>query len=151
MAYTREVRVFEETDGAEVGEVWFGEDTLERMCELGAEVTAADGAREAAGLAAPDQPWRVLDVGCGNGLLLPFVSSAAARPVSYRGIDVSPRMVELARRSHGRPGASFECESFATASANGRQYDAICFNGSLQFFKSVAATLEQASRRSLPY
>lgn len=33
-AYIREVAVFEESGGQDVGEVWFGDDTLERVCEV---------------------------------------------------------------------------------------------------------------------
>jgi len=95
-AYTREVRVFEETDGAEVGEVWFGEDTLERMCELVAEVTSAEGAREAAGLLSPDQPWRVLDVGCGNATTMVALTQDGFTQIL--GTDYSPQSVDLSRR-----------------------------------------------------
>ena len=44
---------------------------------------------------------RVLEIGCGSGGLL-----AALRPSYGVGVDVSPRMVELARSLH--PGLRFE-------------------------------------------
>ena len=45
----------------------------------------------------------ILDVGCGTGLLLPFLTTLGAPPQRYRGIDLSPRMVEVAQRVHALP------------------------------------------------
>jgi len=45
----------------------------------------------------------VADVGCGTGRLLPFL---AAHGVAPRGVDLSPGMIEVARRD--QPGFSFE-------------------------------------------
>jgi SAM-dependent methyltransferase len=45
----------------------------------------------------------VADVGCGTGRLLPYLAS---RGLSPRGVDLSPGMVEVARREH--PGFAYE-------------------------------------------
>lgn len=42
---------------------------------------------------------RILDVGCGQGVLAPHIASAGA---SYTGVDASPRLVRLAQQRHGR-------------------------------------------------
>jgi SAM-dependent methyltransferase len=60
------------------------------MLDLFAEVTLAVGAE-------------VADVGCGTGRLLPYLAS---RGLSPRGVDLSPRMVEVARREN--PGFAYE-------------------------------------------
>jgi SAM-dependent methyltransferase len=60
------------------------------MLDLFAEMTLAVGTE-------------VADVGCGTGRLLPYL---AGRGLSPRGVDLSPGMVEVARREH--PG--FACE-----------------------------------------
>ncbi len=60
------------------------------MLDLFAEMTLAVGAE-------------VADVGCGTGRLLPYLAS---RGLSPRGVDLSPRMVEVAQREN--PG--FACE-----------------------------------------
>ncbi|GIJ24217.1 class I SAM-dependent methyltransferase [Micromonospora lutea] len=60
------------------------------MLDLFAEMTLAVG---------PE----VADVGCGTGRLLPYL---AARGLSPRGIDLSPGMVEVARREN--PGFVYE-------------------------------------------
>ncbi len=44
---------------------------------------------------------RVLDVGCGQGVLAPHLAAAGAVCV---GVDASPAMVAIARRRHGREG-----------------------------------------------
>uniref|UniRef100_A0A7S0Q0Z8 Methyltransferase domain-containing protein n=1 Tax=Coccolithus braarudii TaxID=221442 RepID=A0A7S0Q0Z8_9EUKA len=105
-------------------------------------------ARAACGDTNP-QP-RVLDVGCGNGLLLPFVSACGASASDYYGIDLSARMIEVASSSHSESGASFEDVSFddfalRAASDSDARYDAIVFNGALQFFSDPAATIVRAA------
>jgi ubiquinone/menaquinone biosynthesis C-methylase UbiE len=45
----------------------------------------------------------VADVGCGTGRLIPYL---AGRGLAPRGVDLSPGMVEVARRDH--PGFGFE-------------------------------------------
>jgi len=70
---------------------------------------------------------RVLDLGCGQGLLEALIGSAAEdprawpagwppapAPRSVRGIDLAKRDIERARHAAGR-GASFECADIRTA------------------------------------
>lgn len=51
---------------------------------------------------APGQ--RLLDFGCGNGRLVPFVGG-----VTYIGVDNNESYIEDARRTYGSPNASFIC------------------------------------------
>jgi len=88
----------------------------------------------------------ILDVGCGNGLLLPFLTELGLEGTSYRGIDVSSRMVDLAERAHGATGATFAATSFAEEAARGGKHDSIVFNGVLQFFDDQSETLLQAAK-----
>jgi len=60
------------------------------MLDLFAEMTSAVGTD-------------VADVGCGTGRLLPYL---AGRGLAPRGVDLSPGMVEVARREH--PGYPYE-------------------------------------------
>jgi SAM-dependent methyltransferase len=60
------------------------------MLDLFAELTRAVGVE-------------VADVGCGTGRLLPYL---AGRGLSPRGVDLSPGMVETAKREH--PGFAYE-------------------------------------------
>ena len=85
-----------------------------------------------------------LDVGCGNGLLLPFLAACGAPPDKYRGIDLSGRMIQVAQRALERKvaadptyaGATFDELNFKDLVAEGGdRYDAIYFNAALQFLK----------------
>ncbi|GAA2873760.1 methyltransferase [Actinoplanes cyaneus] len=60
------------------------------VLDLFAEVTLAVGTE-------------VADVGCGTGRLLPYLAS---RGLSPRGVDLSPKMIEVARRDN--PGFPYE-------------------------------------------
>ena len=69
-----------------------------------------------------------------------------APPQRYRGIDLSPRMVEVAQRVHALPayeGATFEDVGFDSLASEAEPllYDAIFFNAALQFFPDPSAAL----------
>lgn len=53
----------------------------------------------------------VLDVGCGRGDLLAYLSKHGAAPKNYSGMDIVDKMVEIAQQLH--PGASFTCGDFS--------------------------------------
>lgn len=102
-------------------------------------------------------PSRFLDVGCGTGLLLPFAVASGVPAAAYRGVDLSSRMVEVARQAHGDgalAAAAFDDRSFADvlaeevaagAGAEGGRHDVVLFNAALQFFADPVATLQQAA------
>ena len=93
----------------------------------------------------------VLDVGCGNGLLLPFLVACGAPAAKYRGIDVSEGMIGRAQAAHSdQPEATFDALSFGEVveevDATPRAYDTIYFNGALQFFEDSVFTIAGAAR-----
>lgn len=84
-----------------------------------------------------DSSLRILDIGCGDATILPFLSKAGASTKLYTGVDVSKRMIEKARRKF--PQANFINMNFADGGDNissilGGPFDCIIFNGSIQFF-----------------
>ncbi|MEV7230986.1 MULTISPECIES: class I SAM-dependent methyltransferase [Polymorphospora] len=94
-----DARTEELRDAHDVLSEWYAENLVgvlesmpvERaMLDLFAEMTLVVGAE-------------VADVGCGTGRLLPYLAS---RGLSPRGVDLSPNMVEVARRQH--PGFAYE-------------------------------------------
>ena len=88
------------------------------------------------------EPWSVLDVGCGDGAALPHLLTAGADEGSYRGIDLSSKMLKRARSLH--PKADFEQIAFEDVDLS-RRFCAILFNGSLQFFADLSVVLKRAS------
>jgi SAM-dependent methyltransferase len=72
---------------------WVGEEGSEHHREL-----AIPAVMDALGLAAGE---RVLDIGCGPGVLSQYVARAGA---SYVGVDASPRLLDYARKTHGSRG-----------------------------------------------
>lgn len=81
--YGREVANFEET--GDEGEIWFGEDSVEKMIDWALEHVPASS-----------DP-RILDIGSGNGTLLFALRDAGYAAPYMSGIDYSPDAVELAR------------------------------------------------------
>ena len=101
----------------------------------------------------PRDGEEILDVGAGQGVLAPAVVRAGAR---YTGVDASPRLIDAARRRHGRAGR-FEVGDARRLSAvkDLRQggYDAAAFVLSIQdmdplepVFDSLDWALRPASR-----
>lgn len=79
---------------------------------------------------APDE--EILDVGCGQGVLAPYI---AANGAHYTGIDASPRLVGIARVRHGAHGLFFvgDARSLgATRGLRGGAFDAAAFVLSIQ-------------------
>ena len=69
---------------------------------------------------------RILDLGCGTGLLL----SQLERHVSYVGIDISPTAIGEAERRHGAwPNASFHAASFREWTCPLRDLDCLVWAG----------------------
>lgn len=81
---------------------------------------------------------RVLDLGCGTGHLL-----AALEPSRGVGVDLSPRMVEVARQAH--PGLEFvvgDAEDGAFVDALGGPFDVIVLSDTIGTMEDCQATLE---------
>ncbi|KAH9945188.1 S-adenosyl-L-methionine-dependent methyltransferase [Epithele typhae] len=81
--YSRELSNFH--DIGDEGEVWFGEDSVEKMVDWTLENVPADPAPH------------ILEVGTGNGNLLFALCEAGYPPEKMSGIDYSMDAVELAR------------------------------------------------------
>jgi SAM-dependent methyltransferase len=95
----------------------------------------------------------VLDIGCGQGVLAPYV---AARGASYTGVDASARLIALAKRRHTRSGKFFVADAARLAHATAlpaSSFDACVFLLSIQdmapleeIIASAAAMLNEMGR-----
>ncbi|MDQ3116812.1 MAG: class I SAM-dependent methyltransferase [Verrucomicrobiota bacterium] len=72
------------------------EEGFEARYRVYLEVIRGSAAREECSL---------LDVGCGTARLLDLIKSLGRDEISYRGVDLSPKLLEAARKKH--PGADF--------------------------------------------
>ncbi|MDQ3199941.1 MAG: class I SAM-dependent methyltransferase [Verrucomicrobiota bacterium] len=57
--------------------------------------------------AAAREKCTLLDIGCGTARLLDLIEASGRKEIVYRGIDLSPRLIEAARGKH--PQADFLC------------------------------------------
>lgn len=73
---------------------------------------------------------QLLDLGCGPGLLLDFLAATgAADRISYHGIDLSSRMIEVARQRW--PRHEFSCRDIIAAPLPEQSVDVVIMNGVL--------------------
>ncbi|KAJ3291181.1 Methyltransferase-like protein 10 [Borealophlyctis nickersoniae] len=80
-AYTREVQNFD--DHGDIGEIWFGEDSVEKMVDWTVDNY-------------PSKSSSIIDLGCGNGHLL--LELASLGYTTLTGIDYSPAAITLASK-----------------------------------------------------
>ena len=101
----------------------------------------------------PRDGEEILDVGAGQGVLAPAVIRSGAR---YTGVDASPRLIEAARRRHGRAGRFLVGDARRLSEVKDVRrsgYDAAAFVLSIQdmdplepVFESLDWALRPASR-----
>jgi predicted TPR repeat methyltransferase len=91
-------------------------------------------------LGPPDGSRRVLDAGCGTGLAVPWLRPHAAR---LTGVDLSPRMLELAR-ARGGYDELVEGELTAFLRANPGAFDVVASVDTLIYFGDLAPPLAAA-------
>jgi O-antigen/teichoic acid export membrane protein/SAM-dependent methyltransferase len=72
---------------------------------------------------------RVLEIGCGDGELFPFLEIPAE---NYKGIDFTPQFIERFQAAH--PAVQLECADGAAFLDRQAQYDLILSNGVVQHF-----------------
>src|SRR6185369_2130978 len=80
----------------------------------------------------PQPGEEILDIGAGQGVLAPSVVRRGGR---YTGVDASPRLIDLARRRHGRNGRFLVGDATALDRVPGLRshgYDAVVFLLSIQ-------------------
>ena len=87
----------------------------------------------------------VLEIGSGQGVLAPRVSAAGAH---YTGVDASPKLIESARRRHGRSGEFVVGDARrlpATQGLRPASFDAAVFLLSIQDMDPLEQVLASAS------
>jgi 2-polyprenyl-3-methyl-5-hydroxy-6-metoxy-1,4-benzoquinol methylase len=92
---------------------------------------------------------RILDVGCGDGVLYAALCRAPIPPGDYHGIDIAANAIERARAlAASDASARFEVADAATF-VPARRYDAVVFNESLYYLDEPEATAERYRAQAL--
>ena len=87
-----------------------------------------------------------LDIGCGNGYTIRFVSKMAGKG-RLVGLDFSEKMIEKAKElSKGTPNAAFVLDDFTGWDAQGARFDKIFSMEAFYYFQDVASAVKKARR-----
>jgi len=84
---------------------------------------------------------RVLDVGCGKGAVLERAAAAVAPDGLAVGVDISPRMVEAARRATARLPVEVHVGDAEDPGLDGQTFDAVTSSAVLFFLPDPAKAL----------
>jgi len=103
---------------------------------MNAKISAIAGCAAAAGPA-------VVDVGCGDGMMVPHLAHAGAEPARYLGLDLSAKMVAAAAAAH--PAATFRRADFLALPPEAGAFDCCLLNGASQFFADQHALVAAAA------
>ena len=114
------------------------------------DVTKGKLAKIVSAISGDDKPQQreappcVLDVGCGDGILLDFLQERWGKDMigAYTGVDLAEGMVVEARRRY--PKATFFHQDFLTFEEKKGSYDTLIFNEAFHYFTSHAQPLHHA-------
>lgn len=97
-------------------------------------------------------PVRIADVGCGGGATTMEVLRRAPAGSVAHGLDLSPALIEVARRRHGAHGASvaFEVADMGTKAPPEPPYDRLISRLGVMFFNDPAAAFANLRRWLVP-
>ena len=88
---------------------------------------------------------RLLDIGAGQGVLAPYIAQTGAK---YTGVEISPRLLDIARKRHGRVGRFVQGDARRLTSVRelaGTQFDAAVFLLSIQDMNPLEDVLRSAA------
>lgn len=93
----------------------------------------------------PKKGENVLDIGAGQGVLAPDVFKAGA---DYTGVDVSPRLLDMARERHGAQGRFLQADAarlYENSFIQAEMFDAVVFLLSIQDMDPLADVIKAAT------
>lgn len=92
----------------------------------------------------------VLDVGCGNGILTPFLLNRIGSQGSVLAVDVSPGMVEVARRKHVYSNIEFRCDDIQTIQLKRTRFNAVIFYSMFPHIDDKQKAITRCAQLLLP-
>ena len=99
-----------------------------------------------------DAPLRIAEVGCGGGGTALVILRRAPAGTVVHGFDISPALIEVARRRTGPEERSitFETADMTTRTAPGALYDRLVSRFGVMFFDDPAAAFKNLARWLVP-
>ncbi len=94
---------------------------------------------------------RVLDVGCGGGVLLPLLDDAVGPGGQVTALDVSPQMLATARRRHANRRIRYLLGDAADVPEPPASYDTIICSSVIPHFADLQATLRHLASLLQPF
>jgi SAM-dependent methyltransferase len=97
-------------------------------------------------------PLRIADIGCGSGATTREILRRAPAGSVVHGFDLSPALIEIARRRHagGDDAARFEIADMAQAAPPERPYDRLVSRFGIMFFNDASAAFANLRRWLVP-
>jgi len=89
---------------------------------------------------------RVLDVGCGTGVLIPWLAEAVGRTGRLVALDIAEKMLEEARIRHSLPGLAFVWADAARMPFPGGSFEEVICHNSFHLFSQPSMFLGEAFR-----
>jgi 2-polyprenyl-3-methyl-5-hydroxy-6-metoxy-1,4-benzoquinol methylase len=109
---------------------------VRRACEY-----AADNTASVVG-SSDNEKGKVLDVGCGYGVLVPYLKQSGLVDSQIHGIDLSPEMIRNARSFY--PSVTLQVANFLADSEFNTKYQAVLFCSSLHDLPDIPKALNKA-------
>lgn len=111
----------------------------ERMAPKPEECRRIDSALDELGIEPSD---RIIDAGCGTGVLFPYLQSRISPPGCIHALDISPEMIAAAREKHGNDDLiryiNNDVLAFARSVRGGWADKIVCFSAFPHFPNKVA-------------
>lgn len=86
---------------------------------------------------------RVLDVGCGTGVMIPYLLEK--EPDYLLAVDISPAMIEIAREKYGDTSAAFFCGDIMDINRPG-EFDCVMIYDTFPQIENRGSLIRQCSR-----
>lgn len=111
---------------------------------FGGPPDAAEKQREFTKIATEHRPTRILDAGCGTGVLVPHLRELCPEAAIVEQ-DLSPEMLAVNRSKHGDDsGVAYCCGELETASLPPESFDTVVFFNVLPHFSSTERAIQRA-------